>query len=269
LLGCVLQSLKEVDRYRDATLRKAVLNGILAAFVERTQDKPASGGLGLGSIQRSTEQGSLSSSGNTVSGDAPLYQAKEFLPGLTLTNLQVGETIKAHGSTGTDEKFGEFEAAILSSVAWSLGVPPEVMRMSFGSNYSASKAAIQEFGFILEILRMGTGEGFCQPVYREFVISLALLRRVAMPGFLEAWRDRGRWETTAAWLCTAWSGQVKPSLDLGKSIGAYGDAIDRGFITHEQATKELFGGRWDRNVDKLKRELVRIRDAVGDGEDLA
>ena len=39
MLSVILQSLKEIDRYRDATQRKAAINAILAMFIKKTQDK--------------------------------------------------------------------------------------------------------------------------------------------------------------------------------------------------------------------------------------
>ena len=42
LLAIVLQSLKEIDRYRDSTQRKAVINSILAMFITKTEQKAAS-----------------------------------------------------------------------------------------------------------------------------------------------------------------------------------------------------------------------------------
>ena len=39
LLSIVLQSLKEIDRYRDSAQRKAVINSVLAMFIKKGQDK--------------------------------------------------------------------------------------------------------------------------------------------------------------------------------------------------------------------------------------
>ena len=48
LLGCILQSLKEIDRYSDAAQRQAVIASLFVGSVEKTQDKmgslPISGG---------------------------------------------------------------------------------------------------------------------------------------------------------------------------------------------------------------------------------
>src|SRR5690606_827175 len=40
ILSLIMQSMKEVDRFRDAALRKAVINSIVAMSVEKGEDKP-------------------------------------------------------------------------------------------------------------------------------------------------------------------------------------------------------------------------------------
>jgi capsid protein len=52
LLGLVLQSLKEIDRYRDASLRKAVINSMLAMFVSKGQPLPGTKPLSGGATRR-------------------------------------------------------------------------------------------------------------------------------------------------------------------------------------------------------------------------
>jgi len=48
ILACVMQSLKELDRYRDSELRAAVINSMVAMWIEKTEDKmgtlPITGG---------------------------------------------------------------------------------------------------------------------------------------------------------------------------------------------------------------------------------
>ena len=118
LLGIVLQSLNEIDKYRDSTQRKALINSMLAMFVTKNADKPGTRPLTGGATRRALD---------TVLGadnKAREFRTAEMIPGLILDELQQGEEPKAFPPTGTDEKFGDFEEAIVQAVAWHFEIPP-------------------------------------------------------------------------------------------------------------------------------------------------
>jgi len=256
LLALILQSLKDIDRYRDATIIKAGLNAMLAMFVTKTQDKPGSIPLARGAIRA----GSASVMDNTTRDRR--YKTAEFIPGLVIDELQVGEEPKAFQNNGTDEKYGDFEASLLSLIAWGNEIPPEILTLSFNSNYSASQAAINEFKMVLNQTRTRFGESFCQPVYEEWLIAETLARRITAPGLLDAWRDASKFDTLGAWFSADWSGNIKPAVDQSKLVDGYGAMVEHGFITHTRAARELTGTKWSKNVQRLKIEAQELADAM-------
>jgi capsid protein len=202
LLGLVLQSLKEIDRYRDASLRKAVINSMLAMFVSKGQPLPGTKPLSGGATRRGTAQ----TTGND--GKERSFQAAESIPGLVIQELQFGEKPEAFKAEQAVDGFGVFEKAIVQAIAWANEVPPEILTLSFGSNYSASQAAINEFKMYLNRVRTRFGENFCSPIYEEYLLGQVLSQRIEADGFVQAFRSVDQFETYGAWIACDWRNQA-------------------------------------------------------------
>jgi len=249
LLSIMLQSLREIDRYRDAVQRKAAINAILAMFIQKDQETIGSRPLTGGAIIKGKD-----SVAGPVGGKARTFNFSEMIPGAVLDELAPGEKPQGFPPNGTDEKFGDFEAAIVCAMAWALEIPPEILRLSFSSNYSASQAAINEFKLFLNTVREAWGDDFCQPIYVEWLLSEVLAGRIVAAGLLESWRDPLRFDQFAAWTAADWSGAIKPSVDLVKQANGYELLCAQGFISRDRAARETTGTKFSKNVKKLARE---------------
>jgi lambda family phage portal protein len=252
LLSNLLQAMKEIDRFREAALRKAVVNGMLAMWVEKTEDTPAS--LAAELMQtRSETVSDLNAAGQTRS-----YQVAEGLPGQVVQVLQPGEKMHAQTSDGTDEKFGDFERTIVATMAWSLGIPPEIAMLSFNANYSASGAAMAEMRLYLTVTRRLHSVQFTQPVYEDWLISEVANGTIDAPGFLASVGDPVQYATYGAWVRADWIGNVKPHTDILKSTKAMLLQLDRGLTTYRRASRELNGTRFSRNARILAKERALL-----------
>jgi lambda family phage portal protein len=247
-LSLAFQSLKEIDRYRDATQRKAAINAMIALFMKKTQDKMGSKPI-TGAAVRKTK---LETTG--IDGVDRKYNIANQIPGLVMEELQYGEEPVAFGNQGTDTNFSDFESAIIHGIAWAFEIPPEILELSFASNYSASQAAINEFKMFLNRVRSDFGADFCDPIYQEWLISEVLNQRIKAPGFLESWRDPLQFDIYGAWVTTEWSGAIKPSTDIKKQAQGYELMIGNAWITNARAAKELAGTKFRRNIRTIKRE---------------
>lgn len=254
ILSLILQSLQEVDRYRDSTQRKAAVLSLIAGYVEKTQDKPGSRPISGGAVRRGLEV-QQSADGNH------LVRTSEHLPGMFIEELNVGEKIQAFQTQGTTESFGLFEEAIIQAVAWANEIPPEILMLSFGSNYSASQAAINEFKMFLNKVRTLLGNAFCRPIYIEWLLAEVAARRIQAEGLLDSWRDFSLYDRFASWVSCDWSGQIKPAVDLSKLVGGYAAMAEKGYIDHDRAARELTGTSHRKNMRKLKRQNQLIADA--------
>jgi capsid protein len=248
ILSLLLQSLAEIDRYRDSTQRKATINSMLAMFIQKDEERMGTRPLTGAAVRRT--------SAPAVGPDNVVrnFNAQGHVPGMVFDELNVGEKPMAFGSGGTDEKFAEFEESIVQAMAWHLEIPPEIMRLAFSSNYSASQAAINEFKMFLNRVRTDFGESFCKPVYQEWLIAQALTGRVNAPEVLQSWRDNAQYDTFGAWIASEWAGHIKPSTDIMKQANGYTVLVDRGWMSNDLASKELTGTKFTKNIKKLRRE---------------
>lgn len=256
LLSIVLQSLREIDRYRDSIQRKALILSMLAAFIKKGEDKMGTGPITGGAVRRTLDV-TQDSTGKTRH-----FKTADLMPGLFIEELQQGEEPVAFQSNGTYEKFGDFEAAILQAVAWSNNMPPEILQLSFRNNYSASQAAINEYKMALNMLRTTFGDCFCTPIYQEWLISTALTQKINAPELIESWRDTKAYDVYAAWVSCDWAGQIKPAVDLTKLVGGYAQMVAEGAITRDRMSRELTGTKFSQNIKKLARENAQLAEAM-------
>jgi lambda family phage portal protein len=256
LLALVIQSLKEVDRYRDAEQRAAVINSMIAMWVKKSEDKMGTLPVTGGAVRKDT---------HTTQDDSQGRKDVQFstnMPGMIMQELQTGEEPVSYDTRRPNVNFGTFEAAIINAIAWANELPPEVLTLAFQNNYSASRGAVNEFKMYLERIRNGFGEEFIDPIYQEFLISETLIGAIDMPGFLDARRVPSLWYIYGAWVSADWSGAIKPNVDLLKEVKAYTGLIDQGLITRERATRELTGMKFSKSVQQLVRENQQLAAAM-------
>jgi lambda family phage portal protein len=257
LLSIILQSLNEIDKYRDAAQRKAVINSLLAMFIEKGEERI--GSMPMTGAATSNSTFTAESSIASQESAAEVRRSNFTMPGVILDELQYGEKPHAFKSE-TDIDFGKFEEIIVQAMAWCLEIPPEILRQSFSSNYSASQASINEYKLYLNPTRLYFADQFNNIIYREWLISEILTGRITAGGFLDALRSRDVY-TVGAWFKADWAGAIKPSSDLAKMVKAYKEAVDAKFITRARASRELFGMKWDRIIEQLGFENQKVVEA--------
>lgn len=254
MLSLIMQSISEIDKYRDSTQRKATVNSLLAMFFFHSADSksPNSRPITAGASRRITENVPLSDG-----TDIKLNMASHH-PGLTYETLPPGIEPKGFKSDGTDEKFGEFEDAILSGISWALEMPKSVLKMEFSNSYSASRGEIKEFNMFLGTARNRYADTVTRPIYRSWLIAMTLTRRIEAPGLLEAWRDPMKFETFGAWTNSNWFGAVKEAVDLPKEVSGLEKMAKNGYTTNTAATRQLTNSRFSTNIRRVTSENEKI-----------
>lgn len=255
ILSILLQSLKEIDRYRDSIQRKAVINAILAMYIQKDVAKPGTKSM------RSNAVGRGSKATFDSDGKPRRFATADHVPGLVLDELQVGEEPKAFQSNGVTEAFGVFESAIVDAMAWCLEIPPSIAKLAFTASYSASQAESIEFRMFLNVRQTIFGDNFCQPIYCDWIYSAALAKKIVAKGLVEAWGDLSQYEVAGAWMFADWAGQIKPTIDPIKTIGAYVDGIEAGIFTRSRAAREVSGMKFSRVIAQNKRENAQLAEA--------
>lgn len=258
LLSLVMQGVSEVDRYRDTVQRKASVGALFSVFFATSADakgistKPISAGA----------QRRVAGSTSLSDGTDYKFDIASTNPGVVYEHLPPGVEPKGFKSDATDEKFGEFEAAMLDGISWALEIPPSVLRMTFGQSYSASRGEVKEFNLVMRRHRENFAAQFCKPVYQSWLVAKALMRQISAPGLLDAWRDPTRYEELAAWTASNWWGVVKEAVDLPKEVNGQKGLVDNGWSTNAAVSRQMTGTRFGTNVLKLARENRKLAETL-------
>lgn len=256
LFTILFQSLSELDKYKDAELRAAVINASVAMTVTRD--------LGAGMSSAPLSSGAIEREHVTTTGasnEARKFSLASMLPGFAAEELAPGENIVSHNTSRPNVNFKTFETAIVDAMAWAIEIPPSIMRLAFSSNYSASRGEVNEMILYLDRVRGDIASQSLNYVYEAWLVDSALQRRIVAPGLLNAWRDLSKYELYGAWVSACWRSAIKPSVDILKETNGYIAQLKEGLITHEKAARELNGSKFSLNVARLKVENAMLADA--------
>ncbi|MCL2139714.1 MAG: phage portal protein [Treponema sp.] len=256
ILASALYMLRDLDRYRDAELRAAVLGSIIPFFIEKSLPVQPSGGV-LNSTVLNKNKGSEP---DPVQDKPPRL---DMVPGLVIDNLKPGESIKGFSPSHPNINFANFENVIISAICWgNLELPPEVGVLKFSTSYSASRQANTEFELYLKYRAFKNAKDVTQIVYEETIIQAALLGDLILPGFLEIIFNPKEWKTRAAWLKCEWAAMSRPSVDMSKEVKAYIDLEDSMDMTHEQVCRR-FTGLSFKTVCLIRAREKKLMDRLG------
>lgn len=255
LLALVLYMLKELDRYRDSEQRAAVLNSIIPLFIKKGDAGMGSLPIGGGAVRRGT--------GTTedFDGSDRSFNIAKMLPGTIPDELNKGEEPVSFNTQRPNMGFAKFEEAIINTFAWACEIPPEIARLLFQSNFSASRQANNEFNVYLSYISWKFGGDFCQPIYEEFVTASVLMDEIIAPGFIDAYFN-GDWRILRAWMNAEWTGISRPSVDLLKDVMAAEKALALRVSTFDQQSRKISGMSFRAVIKKLAREK-KLLDQAG------
>lgn len=256
LLALLIRSLSEIDKYRESVQRKALLTSLIAFVVTKKEGGP-------GTLPLTNLGGGLSRTGAAEDATVTERALKvgTFVPGAIIDEMAPGEDLKAVNSEGTDIRFSEFEMAIVDTMAWAYGIPPEVLRMKYSNNYSASQASNNKWLLAVGMIREDFGTQFVRPVYESFLISATLTRDIPDLGLLATRANWKQWQKHASWLSCEISGPADPVVDIVKAMKGYREAFELCLITRRRAARELGGGKLSRIIKDRAREDKAIREA--------
>ncbi|GHV91304.1 hypothetical protein AGMMS50268_18070 [Spirochaetia bacterium] len=171
LLGNVLYMLKDLDRYKDSELRAAVVNSLLPMFISREKEGQPNRSV-IGGTGRYADDGTPAAvEGEKQAADTasqPQKMTAELAPGTILDRLAPGEKPVSFDTQRPNVNYANFEKTIISGIAWSKSIPPEIAVMQFGSSYSASRQASNEYSINLKYQTFKNAKDFFL-IYQEFI----------------------------------------------------------------------------------------------------
>jgi capsid protein len=256
LMQILLQSLSELDKYRDAESRAAVLNAMLAMSVENTEEVLSTRPLSGLAIQNSDLVATADN------GDQRSISFNSHIPGMFIEGMPAGQKIVAHDTSRPNVNFKIFEDALIDSMAWAVELSPSILKLAFNSNYAAARGEINEVIMYLNKIRGDIADQSLKNIYTLWLLDSVIQKRIKAPGLIAAWLDPNKYETLGAWTKSFWRAAIKPSSDLMKDVKAYALMASEGFVTREQAAAELNGSKYANNVMRLKGENVLLAEAL-------
>lgn len=254
ILSHVLYMLKDLDRYKDAEMRAAVINGMLPLFIKKSEaglgSKPFQAGAAyskitppISSANMETEERRLKITGN--------------LPGMVLDELNVGEEPVSFNTQRPNVNFEKFQDTVIDTIASSIGIPPEILRLKFQNNFSASRQANNEFAIYLQKRNYQFASEFLQKIYEEKIINSVLNGSLESSELYKAIIENDI-HIIKSWTNASWSSISRPSVDINKDVNAMATGLEYGIVTRDYACKRVMGKSFNDVVRTLKKEKELI-----------
>ena len=252
-LTAVVEPLKMDHSLGKAELGAAILNAILAAFIESPFD-PA-----------------MVEQGFATGPDLKAYQEQRLdyhqdsqlsLGGVRIKQLFPGEKFNMNAAVRPSGAFEPFEMAVLRKVSAGLGLSYEQLTNDWSKvNYSSARAALLEIWRGFTTRRTSFTQRFCTPIFAAWFEEAVDMGTIELPKGAPDF-----YEARAAWTRCRWIGPARGWVDPVKEAQAAMMRIEGQISTLENECAEQ-GGDWEEVQDQLAREKLR-REQVGLGAPL-
>ncbi|MBW2560993.1 MAG: phage portal protein [Deltaproteobacteria bacterium] len=254
----MIQELENITDLSSASIKKAINEAALVWYVKPSQDAPATNPLaGATSGPRGPAQAPVApTSSPTDDGSGVRYNELNEVNlragSLGVFNLSAGEDMKNLEGKAASEGYAPFMNQFINSLAASGSMPPEVLQLKFSQNYSASRAALMLFWYVVRIWRQELESDFCDPVYEAWMAGEIAAGRISAPG----WSDP---RLRSAWLKSNWIGFPMPNIDPMRTAKA--DEIyawKLGAKDLDAIAREQNGSSGAMNRARLKRQAAEM-----------
>ncbi len=237
IMAPIMSALRMYDKYADAELRAAVVNAMVAAFVESPMDGETMAGMW---------------------GSATEYMQDRAewdvtLEGGTIQQLFPGDKVSSFAPNRPNAEFDKFSENMLRHVGVGLNLPYELLMRDFSkTNYSSARAALLEAWRHFRSRRAWLATQWCQPVYELWLEEAVGRGVIRAPGFYEAREAYSR---------ARWIGPGRGWIDPKKEAEAAEIRMRAGVTTLEEECAEQ--GRDWRDVLEQRRLEETVRQDKG------
>lgn len=260
----VIETVKKLNRYTEASVSKAEENAKVAWFIHHGKSSDGEDPM-VGNIKRSIGAQAQDTGFEMADATARYITSTE---NKTVYNMPVDSELKALSNPG-EINYEVFWKAIFVQICAAVDIPPEVALQQYNSNYSASRAAINAWGHIVDIYRKKLADDFYQKVYNLWLYVHILKNKVQAPGYLKALDSKNAYVTNS-YSAARWRGVNMPHIDPLKEAKAIREMLGdmragiAPLISYEQATEQLGNGefaenykQWQEEMDLMKNELPK------------
>jgi capsid protein len=259
LVSTVLETLKKMERYKEATVGSAEERQKITFQVVHQQYSTGSNPL-LQQMAKAYDADARNADLPTTEEGKQLADKVAATTNKATFNMPVGAELK-----GLDSKnelyFKDFYSVNIDLICAALGIPPEVAMSKYDSNFSASRAALKDWEHTLNVARKSFAYMYYRPIYNFWLEVQILKNKVQAPGYLQA-RYAGNSEVLNAYRKARFVGAPVPHIDPEKEVKAERlklglSAANIPLTTVEAATESLNGGESDANMEQYANEYKK------------
>lgn len=264
-LAPVLEKINKLDRYVEASVGKAEEAANIVVAIEHdingTGENPLKDML---SPRSSSQKETVKIPDGYELGDKLANTITESTSKKGY-NLPVGAKMKSFESN-IETNFDQFHTSIFRTICASLSTPPEVALQKYDSNYSASRAAINNWGYIVDLDRVHITNSFYRPILTLFLELELLKGHIDSPSLLKAFQNNDRMVIEAFTTCR-FMGKNMPHIDPLKEIKAIREMLGDDLtplISREQASEMANQGDWVSNYKKniKEKEIIVVEPQI-------
>lgn len=263
-----LEKINKLDRYVEAAVTKAEQGANVVHVIKHKEFSSGESPLQQEIQKKRGDQltGGLTEEERMKLGDGLANRVSQQTSGLAY-NMPIGAEMESFQSS-IETKFGEFHSTVFKSISAGVNLPPEVAMQEYNSNYSASRAAINSFGYTITVNRAKFANDFYIPFFKLWLEYEILTKKIEAPGYIE---NIDNFMVTESYTQCRFMGKNMPHIDPLKEIKAIREMLGVGgavpLISREQATEMLGAGQWDENFMKSLEEANLIPKEENDDSD--
>ena len=246
----VLEKLKMLDKYDKVELQAAVLNAILAAFIESPFDHSL--------LQQILEDGNAGKMGDYQAARSEFHRDRRIsLGGVQVPTLFPGEKIGMTTVARPNTAFAAFEAATLRNIAAGTGRSYEQIAKDWSqTNYSSARASLLEAWKTLTTRRGAFAKKFATSVYVAFIEEAIDTGRLTIPAGAPSF-----YESRAAYTNCLWIGPGRGWVDPVKEKQGAIIGMNGGMSTLELECAEQ-GRDYQEVLAQIDREIKQMPEGV-------
>jgi capsid protein len=258
LIATVLETLKKLDRYKEATVgsaeeRQKIVYQIVHDL-NATGENPLLANLAHVLDAEATDAGlPTDESGTKMARTVAVSTQKQTF------NMAQGSRLESLESRN-ELAFKEFYDTNFDIVCAAVGIPPNVARMLYTDSFSASRAALKDWEHSLRVERKDFSDQFNSPIYRFWLWTEILSQKVQAGGYINAMAASND-TIIDAYTSAKWIGANVPHIDPLKEVKAEREKLGElgkniPLTTVEDATEALSCGDSDANMEQFGEELA-------------
>jgi lambda family phage portal protein len=239
ILTPVLTQFKMLDHYQRTEIQAAVVNAMLAAFIETPMDSASIAEM-LGADPNAKQWQDVQTARNE-------YMAP--LAGGAVIPVFPGDKVTAFTPARPAAAFGPFTEAVLRHIGAGIGLPYELLVKDFSkTNYSSARAAMLEAWRFFTGRREWLSTLFCTPVFGLWLEEAINAGQIEAPDF---------YEHQYAYTRCRWNGPGRGWVDPVKEATAAQIRMANNLSTLEKECSEQ-GMEWEEVLEQRAAERARM-----------